>query len=193
MSLNSCFVKVARERPSGVSFGLGSPNAVGAAGLLGSGGKGNYWTLAKDADDMFEPGNFRRRKRRPKTRLPLPLPHPLPQPLPTRAKCTSASSTYSHSYEYVNTDTDAAADCTAQYSPSAPAPNKFRDLSVAPQTSATLAAAPAGAGGIAESCELLPFSNANLHMLAEESQEMDASTLAFTAKHKIGDNLELGD
>lgn len=46
LSLNDCFVKVAREK--------GKP------------GKGNYWTLAADCEDMFENGNFRRRKRRPK-------------------------------------------------------------------------------------------------------------------------------
>nr|XP_054748381.1 uncharacterized protein LOC129253962 [Lytechinus pictus] len=46
LSLNDCFVKVAREK--------GKP------------GKGNYWTLAPDCEDMFENGNFRRRKRRPK-------------------------------------------------------------------------------------------------------------------------------
>ena len=47
LSLNDCFVKVAREK--------GKP------------GKGNYWTLAKDCEEMFENGNFRRRKRRPKS------------------------------------------------------------------------------------------------------------------------------
>lgn len=46
LSLNDCFVKVPREK--------GKP------------GKGNYWTLAPDCEDMFENGNFRRRKRRPK-------------------------------------------------------------------------------------------------------------------------------
>ncbi len=46
LSLNDCFVKVPREK--------GKP------------GKGNYWTLAPDCEEMFENGNFRRRKRRPK-------------------------------------------------------------------------------------------------------------------------------
>jgi hypothetical protein len=32
----------------------------------GKPGKGNYWTLSKDCYDMFENGNFRRRKRRPR-------------------------------------------------------------------------------------------------------------------------------
>ncbi|CAG2162612.1 unnamed protein product [Oppiella nova] len=44
LSLNDCFVKVAREK--------GRP------------GKGNYWTLDPNCEEMFENGNFRRRKRR---------------------------------------------------------------------------------------------------------------------------------
>ena len=48
LSLNDCFVKVPREK--------GQP------------GKGNYWTLDPNCEDMFENGNYRRRKRRP--RLP---------------------------------------------------------------------------------------------------------------------------
>ncbi|XP_038051457.1 forkhead box protein C1-B-like [Patiria miniata] len=47
LSLNDCFVKVPREK--------GKP------------GKGNYWSLAVNCDEMFENGNFRRRKRRPKS------------------------------------------------------------------------------------------------------------------------------
>ncbi|XP_071786065.1 uncharacterized protein [Asterias amurensis] len=47
LSLNDCFVKVPREK--------GKP------------GKGNYWSLATNCDEMFENGNFRRRKRRPKS------------------------------------------------------------------------------------------------------------------------------
>ncbi|XP_033110145.1 forkhead box C1-A-like [Anneissia japonica] len=47
LSLNDCFVKLPREK--------GKP------------GKGNYWTLAPDCEEMFENGNFRRRKRRPKS------------------------------------------------------------------------------------------------------------------------------
>ncbi|OQV21671.1 putative Forkhead box protein L1 [Hypsibius exemplaris] len=48
LSLNDCFVKVAREK--------GKP------------GKGNYWTLDPNCEEMFENGNFRRRKR--KSKLP---------------------------------------------------------------------------------------------------------------------------
>ena len=46
LSLNDCFVKVPREK--------GKP------------GKGNYWTLDAKCEDMFENGNYRRRKRRAK-------------------------------------------------------------------------------------------------------------------------------
>ena len=46
LSLNDCFIKVPREK--------GRP------------GKGNYWTLDPHCEDMFENGNYRRRKRRPK-------------------------------------------------------------------------------------------------------------------------------
>ena len=47
LSLNDCFVKVARDK--------GSP------------GKGSFWTLDPNAEEMFENGNFRRRKRKGKT------------------------------------------------------------------------------------------------------------------------------
>ncbi|OCT82394.1 forkhead box protein L1 [Xenopus laevis] len=49
LSLNDCFVKVPREK--------GRP------------GKGSYWTLDPKCLDMFENGNFRRRKRKPKPLL----------------------------------------------------------------------------------------------------------------------------
>lgn len=44
LSLNDCFIKVPREK--------GKP------------GKGNYWTLDPNSEEMFENGNYRRRKRR---------------------------------------------------------------------------------------------------------------------------------
>ncbi|CAI9737822.1 box L1-like [Octopus vulgaris] len=47
LSLNDCFVKVAREK--------GKP------------GKGSYWTLDLNCEEMFENGNYRRRKRRVKS------------------------------------------------------------------------------------------------------------------------------
>lgn len=46
LSLNDCFMKVSREK--------GKP------------GKGNYWTLDTKCEEMFENGNYRRRKRRVK-------------------------------------------------------------------------------------------------------------------------------
>lgn len=46
LSLNDCFLKVPREK--------GKP------------GKGNYWTLDPNSEEMFENGNFRRRKRKSK-------------------------------------------------------------------------------------------------------------------------------
>ncbi|KAK3590991.1 hypothetical protein CHS0354_020348 [Potamilus streckersoni] len=46
LSLNNCFIKVQREK--------GKP------------GKGNYWTLDPNCEEMFENGNYRRRKRRSK-------------------------------------------------------------------------------------------------------------------------------
>ncbi|XP_069755646.1 forkhead box protein L1-like [Narcine bancroftii] len=50
LSLNDCFIKVTREK--------GKP------------GKGSYWTLDSRCTDMFENGNFRRRKRKAKTQGP---------------------------------------------------------------------------------------------------------------------------
>uniref|UniRef100_A0A8D2ZDC5 Fork-head domain-containing protein n=1 Tax=Scophthalmus maximus TaxID=52904 RepID=A0A8D2ZDC5_SCOMX len=47
LSLNDCFIKVAREK--------GRP------------GKGSYWTLDTKCLDMFENGNYRRRKRKAKS------------------------------------------------------------------------------------------------------------------------------
>lgn len=48
LSLNDCFIKIPREK--------GKP------------GKGNYWTLDPNSEEMFENGNFRRRKRRTKSK-----------------------------------------------------------------------------------------------------------------------------
>lgn len=50
LSLNDCFVKVPREKTS----------ADGSNG----GGKGSYWTLDPGEADMFERGNYRRRRTR---------------------------------------------------------------------------------------------------------------------------------
>ncbi|VEN56399.1 unnamed protein product [Callosobruchus maculatus] len=53
LSLNDCFVKVPREKisPGGCSEGEGN-------------GKGSYWMLDPKANNMFEKGNYRRRKTR---------------------------------------------------------------------------------------------------------------------------------
>ncbi|XP_017772396.1 PREDICTED: fork head domain-containing protein FD2-like [Nicrophorus vespilloides] len=51
LSLNDCFVKVPRDK-------------VGPGGPEQAGGKGSYWMLDPKADNMFEKGNYRRRKTR---------------------------------------------------------------------------------------------------------------------------------
>ncbi|MGH0120447.1 UNVERIFIED_CONTAM: hypothetical protein FKN15_054783 [Acipenser sinensis] len=53
LSLNDCFIKVPRDK--------GCP------------GKGSYWTLDTKCLDMFENGNYRRRKRKPKSHGSLEL------------------------------------------------------------------------------------------------------------------------
>ncbi|CAB3362229.1 Hypothetical predicted protein [Cloeon dipterum] len=50
LSLNECFVKVPREK--------GAP------------GKGSFWSLDPNCTDMFEHGNYRRRKRKPASVMP---------------------------------------------------------------------------------------------------------------------------
>uniref|UniRef100_A0A182N7H6 Fork-head domain-containing protein n=1 Tax=Anopheles dirus TaxID=7168 RepID=A0A182N7H6_9DIPT len=76
LSLNDCFIKVPREKTSGGSKGSHgppddpSPNAGDAAGGGDNGnggaggGKGSYWMLDPSANDMFEQGNYRRRRTR---------------------------------------------------------------------------------------------------------------------------------
>lgn len=51
LSLNDCFVKVPRDKVS-----PGGPEQAG--------GKGSYWMLDPKAANMFEKGNYRRRKTR---------------------------------------------------------------------------------------------------------------------------------
>ncbi|KAL1400239.1 hypothetical protein pipiens_007605 [Culex pipiens pipiens] len=76
LSLNDCFVKVPRDKSSPsrsgsssgrtstdgaeLSDGGGSNGSSGGAG----GGKGSYWMLDPSANDMFEQGNYRRRRTR---------------------------------------------------------------------------------------------------------------------------------
>ncbi|XP_072395457.1 fork head domain-containing protein L1-like [Diabrotica undecimpunctata] len=56
LSLNDCFVKVPRDKVS--------PGGCEQAGATGAGGKGSYWMLDPKAANMFEKGNYRRRKTR---------------------------------------------------------------------------------------------------------------------------------
>lgn len=63
LSLNDCFIKVPREKGLfRISYRLLRRILLD----LGKPGKGSYWTLDSKCDEMFENGNYRRRKRRPK-------------------------------------------------------------------------------------------------------------------------------
>ncbi|XP_055334781.1 forkhead box protein L1-like [Paramacrobiotus metropolitanus] len=66
LSLNDCFIKVPREK--------GKP------------GKGNYWTLDPNCEEMFENGNFRRRKRKSKITT-----KQLPNSMPLRSATADSS------------------------------------------------------------------------------------------------------
>ncbi|XP_017561889.1 forkhead domain-containing protein [Pygocentrus nattereri] len=69
LSLNECFVKVPRDGRGGGREGGGG----------GADRKGNFWTLDPAFEDMFEEGNYRRRRR--VRRGPRPPPSPCwPQP-----------------------------------------------------------------------------------------------------------------
>ncbi|XP_053686523.1 forkhead box protein C1-B-like [Sabethes cyaneus] len=68
LSLNDCFIKVPRDKSSvGKSAqsadGTESNDSSGTNGCGGS-GKGSYWMLDPSANDMFEQGNYRRRRTR---------------------------------------------------------------------------------------------------------------------------------
>jgi Forkhead domain len=54
LSLNDCFIKVAREKTSSASSEEASAEN----------GKGSYWMLDPSASDMFDAGNYRRRRTR---------------------------------------------------------------------------------------------------------------------------------
>lgn len=79
LSLNDCFIKVPRDKSSssssssggGAGAGAGGKSIDGAdsndgssSGVGGGGGKGSYWMLDPSANDMFEQGNYRRRRTR---------------------------------------------------------------------------------------------------------------------------------
>lgn len=56
LSLNDCFIKVARDKDA--------PNGDIDDRTNPSSGKGSYWMLDPSANDMFERGNYRRRRTR---------------------------------------------------------------------------------------------------------------------------------
>ncbi|XP_050094085.1 forkhead box protein N1-like [Anopheles aquasalis] len=63
LSLNDCFIKVPRDKAPTSPKGTDSAEDGGGNGG-GSGGKGSYWMLDPSANDMFEQGNYRRRRTR---------------------------------------------------------------------------------------------------------------------------------
>ena len=54
LSLNDCFIKVPRDKSSKISCDTDGTSAS----------KGSYWMLDPSANDMFEQGNYRRRRTR---------------------------------------------------------------------------------------------------------------------------------
>lgn len=86
LSLNDCFIKVPRQ--------TGVP------------GKGNYWTIDPEAEDMFENGSFLRRRkrfRRTTTTIQEPIRHPASQIdsfVPTLSNIQSPASNYYHHHHY---------------------------------------------------------------------------------------------
>ncbi|EFN79692.1 Fork head domain-containing protein FD2, partial [Harpegnathos saltator] len=56
LSLNDCFVKMPRDKT-----GADNDEEDGRGGSIG---KGSYWTLDPSASEMFEHGNYRRRRTR---------------------------------------------------------------------------------------------------------------------------------
>ncbi|XP_049542774.1 hepatocyte nuclear factor 3-beta-like [Anopheles darlingi] len=65
LSLNDCFIKVPRDKaPTSPKGQDSAEDGGGGAGGGASGGKGSYWMLDPSANDMFEQGNYRRRRTR---------------------------------------------------------------------------------------------------------------------------------
>lgn len=56
LSLNDCFIKIPREK---TNASVEEPTSAGSEN-----GKGSYWMLDSSANDMFEQGNYRRRRTR---------------------------------------------------------------------------------------------------------------------------------
>ncbi|GAB6033591.1 Forkhead box protein L1 [Chamberlinius hualienensis] len=85
LSLSDCFHKVPREK--------GKP------------GKGNYWTLSINFQDMFENNNFRRRKRRPKIPLVSKPSSLSPTPTPSSEFSEASQDIPKDSSNYTKTET----------------------------------------------------------------------------------------
>uniref|UniRef100_A0A182JCM1 Uncharacterized protein n=1 Tax=Anopheles atroparvus TaxID=41427 RepID=A0A182JCM1_ANOAO len=65
LSLNDCFIKVPRDKASGGKGQQAEDSSTGSDGVgVGAAGKGSYWMLDPSANDMFEQGNYRRRRTR---------------------------------------------------------------------------------------------------------------------------------
>uniref|UniRef100_A0A182R9C1 Fork-head domain-containing protein n=1 Tax=Anopheles funestus TaxID=62324 RepID=A0A182R9C1_ANOFN len=70
LSLNDCFIKVPRDKTGTggknqpVDDTSSSSDVTAGGGGTGAGGKGSYWMLDPSANDMFEQGNYRRRRTR---------------------------------------------------------------------------------------------------------------------------------
>ena len=58
LSLNECFIKVAREKPRKRGSIVATFDATAGSNEI-SPGKGSLWTLSESALDMFEHGNYR--------------------------------------------------------------------------------------------------------------------------------------
>lgn len=63
LSLNDCFFKVPRDKSATATNAAGETDMVDGPATT-SVGKGSYWMLDPSACDMFEQGNYRRRRTR---------------------------------------------------------------------------------------------------------------------------------
>jgi len=76
--------------------------------FVGKPGKGSYWTLDSKCDEMFENGNYRRRKRRPKQMLStIPKPPSTSSSIPLdESSCSSSESNHNSLLISSNNDED---------------------------------------------------------------------------------------
>ena len=58
--MNDCFIKIPRDKTKQLIEVDGNSCGIGENGA----GKGSYWMLDPSATDMFEQGNYRRRRTR---------------------------------------------------------------------------------------------------------------------------------